>query len=251
MQLSVLIIAKNESQHIADCLNSVAFADECIVIDDNSDDGTADIARQHGAVVFTRAMQGDFAGQQNFAITQAVGDWLLFLDCDERITTPLATEITQVISSAKKAYRIRRLNHFAGQRVRFGTLRSDSVCRLLPRENAYFEGRVHQKLKHPYPEKTLKNAMLHYTYSSWTQYYSKFEQYTRLSAEQYYQQGKTAGFTKDILLRPLWAFIKMYAIHGGFLDGRLGWLLAVNHYYYTMTKYSRLYSLQHFGKDSL
>ncbi len=177
-------------------------------------------------------MQGDFAGQQNFAITQAVGDWLLFLDCDERITKPLATEITQVINSAKKAYRIRRLNHFAG-------------------ENAYFEGRVHQKLKHPYPEKTLKNAMLHYTYSSWTQYYSKFEQYTRLSAEQYYQQGKTAGFTKDILLRPLWAFIKMYAIHGGFLDGRLGWLLAVNHYYYTMTKYSRLYSLQHFGKDSL
>lgn len=251
MQLSALILAKNESVNMADCLACLAFADEIIVVDDNSADDTAAIAARCGAKVYERAMQGDFAEQQNFAIGKAGGDWLLFVDCDERITPALADEIQLVMQKKPKAYRIRRLNHFAGQRVRFGSLRRDSVCRLLPRLQVKAERRVHQKFQHPYRESTLKSPMLHYTYASWTQYYDKFEHYTRLSAQQYAAQGKRVGFVKDIVLRPLWAWLKMYIIHGGFLDGRLGWLLAVNHYHYTMTKYSRLYSLYHYGEDSL
>ncbi len=251
MKLSAVIIAKNEAHNIAACLDSLSFCDEIIVVDDMSTDDTVTLAEQAGARVFRRALDGDFAGQQNFGIAQAGGDWVLFVDCDERITPALAAEIQTVIAQPACAYRIRRLNHFAGQRVRFGTLRVDSVCRLAPRQNLAFTGRVHQHLTHDFEEKTLKAEMLHYTYSSWQQYYQKFEHYTRLAARQYHEQGRRAHFGRDCLLRPLWAFLKMYVFHGGFLDGRIGWLLAVNHYYYTLVKYARLYSMQHYGEEVL
>lgn len=249
--LSALIIAKNEQRHIADCLRSVDFVDEVIVIDDNSDDDTVSIAKDMGAKVFTRAMNGNFAEQQNFAIAQATGEWLLFIDCDERITPELAQEIQTAVKGEAIAYWIRRFNYFAKQRVRYGVLRADSVCRLVPAKEVHLIGHVHPHLQHPYPNQNMQHGMLHYTYDSWTQYYGKFEQYTRLSAEKYAEQGKTARFFRDIVLRPVWAFLKMYVIHGGFLDGKIGWILAVNHYHYTMAKYVRLYTLQQYGKDSL
>ncbi len=252
MKLSALLIAKNESKHIADCIKSLSFADEIIVIDDHSDDDTPIIAEQLGAKVFTRALNGDFAGQKNFAMARAQGDWLLLIDCDERITPELATEIQAVIEENQAiAYRLRRINYVAGQRVRFGTLRSDSVCRLIPNQGLKFEGLVHEKLIHDLNEKTLKSPMIHYTYDSWTQYYAKFEQYTRLSAQSYQRRGRKAHFLRDIMGRPLWAFIKVYLFYGGFLDGKIGWILAVNHFHYTMTKYTRLYSLQKNGEDTL
>lgn len=254
MKLSVIVIAKNEQQHIAACLTSVAFADEIIVIDDHSSDDTAELARAAGATVYQRAMNGDFAAQQNFAIEKAQGQWLLFIDCDERTTPALATEIQAVIQQSPQpacAYRLRRLNHFAGQRVRFGTLRPDSVVRLIPNDNVHFAGRVHQTLQHRFSEKTLAQPMLHYTYASWSQYYQKFEQYTRISAQQMAERGKRVAFFRDILLRPQWAFFKMYIVHGGFLDGKIGWLLAINHYHYTQAKYARLLAIQTHGEDSV
>lgn len=251
MKLSAIIIAKNEQAHISDCLHSVAFADEMIVVDDNSEDDTAILAKNAGATVIVRSMNGDFAGQQNFAIAQARGEWLLFIDCDERVTPELAKEIQQAIYQPACAYRLRRLNHFAGQRVRFGTLRPDSVVRLVPNTNVQFVGRVHQKLHHDLAEKTLNAMMLHYTYTSWTQYYQKFEHYTRLSAQQAAAKGKKVVFLRDIVLRPKWAFVKVYLIHGGFLDGKIGWLLAVNHYHYTQAKYARLAAIYEHGEEAL
>lgn len=252
MKLSALLIARNETKHIAECIKSVAFADEVIVIDDHSTDDTATIARQLGAKVFTRALDGDFAGQKNFAIEQAQGEWLLLIDCDERITPALATKIQSAIADNHPvAYRLKRVSYFAGQRVRFGTLRPDSVCRLIPNQGIRFQGLVHEKLIHDLTEKTLQAPMQHHTYDSWTQYYEKFEQYTRLSAKNYHAKGRQAHFVRDIFVRPLWAFIKVYLIYGGFLDGKIGWILSVNHFHYTMTKYTRLYSLQKHGEDTL
>jgi len=251
MKISAIIIAKNEQKNISACLQSVGFADEMIVIDDHSIDNTVQLAKEAGARVLIRAMGDDFSGQQNFAINQAQGQWLLFIDCDERITRELAIEIQQVTEKAPCAYRLRRLNHFAGQRVRFGPLRSDSMVRLVPNDNVQFQGRVHQQLHHHFAEKTLKSPMLHFTYSSWQQYYQKFEHYTRLAAQQAFDNGKSVSFWRDIILRPQWAFFKMYIIHGGFLDGKIGWLLAVGHYYYTQTKYARLLTIKNYGKDAL
>ncbi|QRN41161.1 MAG: glycosyltransferase [Neisseriaceae bacterium] len=245
-KISALIIAKNEHDNITECLKSVSFCDEVIVIDDFSDDDTVELAQSLGATIYQRAMNGDYGAQQNFAISKAKNPWLLLIDCDERITEPLKNEILQVVQNPPLvAYQIKRLNHFNAKRVYFGTMRPDYVCRLIPREGTSIQGKVHQKTQHPYSEDKLKNGMLHYTYQSWEEYYAKFDRYTQLSAEKYLFEGKTSHFFLDLTLKPLWSFIKMYFIHLGFLDGKLGFVLAKNHYFYTYTKYMRFYYLQH------
>ncbi|WP_274571884.1 glycosyltransferase family 2 protein [Neisseria leonii] len=242
--VSVLIMARNEQHNIEDCIKSCTFADEIIVIDDFSTDETARLAEALGARVIRRHMDGDFGGQQMFAVGQARCPWVLFLDADERISPDLAEEIRQTAQQSQDtAYWIRRHNRFRHNRATHGTLRPDYVCRLLPAKGIRVEGLVHQAIVHPYRNARLKSPMFHYTYDNWDQYFGKFNAYTRLSAEKYREAGKPVGFFKDIILRPFWAFIKVYLFDRGFLDGRIGWIFAVNHYFYTMTKYVRLYYL--------
>ncbi|MBR7001914.1 MAG: glycosyltransferase family 2 protein [Neisseriaceae bacterium] len=242
MPLSVIILTHNEQHNIAECIQSVDFADEILVIDDYSTDNTVKIARELNATVIERALNGDFAAQRNFALSHATHDWVLFLDADERITEPLAQEIKQVIQNNQQiACKIRRLNHFQHRPVRHGTLKPDFVTRLFPKNGVQYVGQVHESPQHAYPTQNLKHSMLHFTYESWQQYLHKLNQYATLSAVRYRTQNKRVSFLKDIVLRPLWAFLRVYVFHLGFLDGKVGYLLAVNHYFYTLQKYQRLY----------
>ncbi|MCD8284399.1 MAG: glycosyltransferase family 2 protein [Opitutae bacterium] len=242
--LSVVIIAKNEEANIEECLRSVAFAEEIIVVDDFSDDNTEEIAKRLGAKVYQRKLDG-WGPQQTFAITQATQPWLLLLDCDERITPKLAQEIRERVSHNEKfAYEIKRINHFKRLRVNHGVLRPDYVPRLIPRAGTSVEGLVHPKIVYPYPTKKLRAPMLHFTYESWTAYLVKLEKYTRLAAQKKYDQGKRAHFFLDIILRPAFAFFKIHFLNLGFLDGRIGLCLSIGHYYYTAMKGIRLYYLQ-------
>lgn len=244
MELSVLILAKNEENNIADCINSVRFANEIIIIDDGSTDKTAGIAQNLGAKIIRHAMNGDWGQQQTFAIAQATNEWILFIDADERISEPLAQEIVKAVQKNEPAaYWLRRENKFHFNKATHGTLRPDYVCRLLPAKGTRVEGYVHPAIIHPYKNTKLHNVMYHYTYDNWNQYFGKFNNYTNLAAEKYRNEGKSVSFFKDIVLRPAWAFFKIYIFNGGFLDGKLGWILSVNHYFYTMTKYVRLYYL--------
>lgn len=244
VNVSVLILAKNEQANIADCIKSCSFANEIIVIDDFSTDDTATIATSLGAKVIQRSMAGDWGGQQTFAIQQASYEWIFFLDADERVTPSLAKEIGKAVEQDEKnAYWVLRKNRFHFNKATHGVLRPDYVCRLMPAKDSYVEGYVHPAIITPYPNKQLSGWMEHYTYDNWEQYFNKFNNYTKLAAEKYRKQGKKCGFFKDIIFRPFWAFIKMYFIQGGFLDGKLGWILSVNHYFYTMNKYVKLYYL--------
>lgn len=245
LPLSVVIVARNEEKNIRDCLESVEFAQEVILVDDFSTDATREISASLGAKVFQRAMAGDWGAQQTFAIEQATQDWVLLLDCDERITPALAREIRECVSSGEKnAYAIRRINHFKRVRVNHGVLRPDFVPRLLPRAGTRVEGFVHPKIVFSAPLKKLREPMLHYTYETWTSYLGKFDKYTKLAAEKAFAEGKRAKFFRDIVFRPAFAFFKMYILQGGFLDGKIGWILSVNHYFYTEMKYVRLYFIQ-------
>lgn len=245
LPLSVVIVARNEEANIRACLDSAAFAEEMILVDDFSEDATAEIARERGAKVFRRAMNGDWGAQQTFAIGQAAQPWILLLDCDERITPALADEIRRcVLSDEKCAYAIKRINHFKGVRVNHGVLRPDYVPRLMPRAGTRVEGVVHPKIVFSCPLKKLRASMLHYTYETWRAYLTKFEKYTRLAAEKAFAEGKRARFLRDVVLRPAFAFFKMYVLQGGFLDGKIGWILSANHFFYTEMKYVRLYFLR-------
>ncbi len=243
-KLSVLILAKNEEKNIPDCIHSVPFADEVLVIDDHSTDKTKELAESLGARVIIRAMDGDWGGQQTFAIRQAKYEWVLFLDADERISEPLGKEIVAAVAKGEPlAYWIQRENKFKHNHAIHGILRPDFVDRLFPAQDSYVEGLVHPKIVTPYPNRRLKNLMYHYTYDNWNQYFGKFNNYTRLAAEKYKKEGKRCNFFLDIMLRPAWAFFKIYFLNLGFLDGKLGFIFSVNHFFYTMTKYVRLYYL--------
>ncbi|MCF7528774.1 glycosyltransferase family 2 protein [Neisseria lisongii] len=239
--ISLLILTKNEEKNIRDCIESCTFADEIIVIDDNSDDTTPQIAESLGAKVITRSMSGDWGGQQTFAIEQAKSDWIFFIDADERCTPELCAEIKTVVGQGKPfGYWVKRINHFQRKLVRRGPLSPDWVCRLMPRTGSRVEGFVHPQIIHQHKNKKLKNPMLHYTYETWDQYLRKMNQYSTLAAEKYRKENKSSRPFMDIFLRPMFAFIKMYFFKLGFLDGMLGYILCKNYANYTMNKYVKL-----------
>ena len=244
-RISVLILAKNEAHNIQECIESCRFADEVIVIDDFSTDQTAQIARSLGAKVIERSMNGDWGGQQTFAIEQAQCEWIFFIDADERCTPSLCDEIRQVVTSGEKyGYWVKRINHFQKQLVQYGPLSPDWVCRLMPKQGSRVEGFVHPKIIHQHSDKKLTHTMLHYTYQTWEQYLRKMNQYSTLAAEKNYQEGKRCHVVFDIVLRPAFAFFKMYVLKKGFLDGALGYMLSKNYANYTMNKYIKLKYLQ-------
>lgn len=239
--ISLLILAKNEEKNIGECIKSCTFANEVIVIDDHSNDETPIIAESLGAKVITRDMNGDWGKQQTFAIEQAKLDWIFFIDADERCTPELCKEIEEVVAQGQPfGYWVKRLNHFQRKLVRHGSLSPDWVCRLMPRIGSYVEGVVHPKIVHQHGNKKLRAPMLHYTYETWEQYLRKMNQYSTLAAEKYKQEGKSSYPFFDLILRPLFAFIKMYFLKRGFLDGMLGYILCKNYANYTMNKYVKL-----------
>lgn len=242
--VTVIILAKNEEQNIRDCIETVQFADEVLVIDDGSTDKTIEIAESMGARVIHHAMNGDWGGQQTFGIKQAKSKWILFLDADERISKELANNIIKAVKKDEpKAFWMQRRNKFHHNKVTHGVLRPDYVLRLMPAEGSYVEGYVHPAIITPYEEDKLKGPMYHFTYDNWHQYFNKFNNYTTLAAEKYKDAGKSCSFIKDIMIRPAWAFFKVYILDRGFLDGKMGFILSVNHYFYTMIKYVKLYYL--------
>ena len=243
--VSVLILAKNEEKNIEECLNSVSFAQDILVIDDFSTDSTKILAEKLGARVIQRSMSGDWGGQQTFAIKQAKCDWIFFIDADERCTPELAEEIAATVALGEKAgFWIKRINHFKRKIVKHGPLSPDWVCRLMPTEGSYVEGFVHPKIIHQFADKKLHNVMLHYTYETWQQYIAKMNQYSSLAAEKNKQAGKHCHFLFDVIIRPAFAFFKMYILKLGILDGQLGYMLCKNYANYTMNKYIKLKYLE-------
>lgn len=242
--LTVIILAKNEESHIHDCIQSALFADEILLIDDYSTDNTVSIAQSLGARIVQHALNGNWAQQRQFALTQAQSDWVLFLDADERITPELATEIQTTLNSEDLyAYLLPRKNVFHHNRATHGSVRPDKVLRLFPKEGATVQGMVHETIVIPYEQRSLHHYLEHYTYDNWEQYFRKFNTYTSVAARQYHENGKACSFWKDIVLRPHWAFIKIYFLQKGCLDGKMGFILSIYHYMYTLTKYVKLYYL--------
>ena len=159
-KISALILAKNEERNIEDCIKTVLFCDEVLVIDDFSTDRTKEIAEGLGARVLQRGMNGDWGGQQTFAIQSATHEWVLFVDADERISNALAEEIKEAVARGEqKAYWIRRENRFHFNKATHGVLHPDYVNRLFPAKGSYVEGYVHPKIVAPYPDKKLKSPM--------------------------------------------------------------------------------------------
>ncbi len=244
-EVSVVILAKNEEKFIGACIESVkSFADEIVVVDDFSTDKTPEICERLGARVVKRALNGDWGSQQTFAIEQAKCDWIFIIDADERATPELAEEIKKILAEDDKkfAYRCSRLSYFWGQPLRHGGWFPDYVTRLFPKAGTYVEGLVHQKIVHQCEEKKFAASkyLVHYPYRDWEHYFGKFNVYTTLAAKKMRDAGKSANIL-DVIFHPLWAAFRMYFLRGGFLDGKIGFILATFHFFYTMAKYVKLW----------
>ena len=243
MKLAVIILTHNEERHIEACIRSASFADEILVIDDDSTDRTAEIARALGARVAAHPLAGDFAGQRNYALTQTDADWVFYVDADERVNPETEAALRRIMAEdARAVYEVRRINVTFGQQMYYGAHRPDYPRRFFPRDAVRWEGLVHERPVSELPVRRLRASLLHYTYTDWDRYFQKFNQYTTLMAERQYNDGKRASFLK-VLLDPPFAFFRFYILQRGFLDGRLGFILGMFHGFYTMVKYVKLYYL--------
>ena len=243
MKLAVIILTHNEERHIEACIKSAAFADEILVIDDESTDRTAELARAQGARVIERPLAGDFAAQRNFALTQTDADWVLYVDADERVSPETEPELRRVMAeNARAVYEIKRINVAFGQRMNYGGHKPDYSRRFYPRDAVHWVGLVHEHTESDLPIRRMRGSLLHYTYTDWDRYFQKLNQYSTLMAERQHTEGRHSSFFK-ILLDPPFAFFRFYILQCGFLDGRLGFILAVFHGFYTMMKYVKLHNL--------
>jgi glycosyltransferase involved in cell wall biosynthesis len=230
MTLSVVVIARNEARVIARCLESVAWADEIIVLDAASSDGTADIARTSNAKVTTTADWPGFGPQKNRALDLATGDWVLSLDADEWITRELRAEIEQAIGAPGNhaAFRLPRLSSYCGRFMRHSGWWPDFVTRLFRRGAARFSAdRVHERLVVDGAVGTLRESLMHEAIVDLDDALEKMNAYSTAGALMQFERGKTASLAGAVL-HGAWTFIRTYVLRRGFLDGREGFMLAMS-----------------------
>lgn len=227
--ISAVIIAKNEEENIKNCILGLKWCDEILVIDDNSLDKTAKIAKEAGAKVIKHPLNNDFASQRNFALKEAKHDWIFFVDADEVVTPKLAGEIQKALSSAGLGkiarFYFKRDDYFLGKLLKYGETSCLRVLRLGRRGGGNWTRKVDEVWEISGQTKTFKNPLLHYSHSNLTQFLEIINNRSTLNAEEFYLQGKKLTFFES--LKPFLKFIQNYFFRLGVLDGVFGFVFAV------------------------
>jgi len=243
-KITALIPTYNEERNILECLESVRWADEILVVDSFSTDRTVEIAGNLGARI-TQREYGSHASQRNWAIPQASHPWVLLLDADERCSPDLQQEIRAILEKGPdyKLNKIHRWNYFLGHLQRHGDWGNDWVIRFFHRDIACFEecGSFHGEIQASEPIDRLMNPIFHYPYQNLDEYFIKFNRYTTDGAFHLLNQGKKFS-TLDLVARPLWRFIRSYFLRLGFLDGVAGFIVCALAGMYVFVKYSKLWA---------
>ena len=240
VRLTVIIPTFNEEHYIEDCLYSVKFADEIIVIDSFSTDETVAIANRYDCKVIQRKFD-NFSNQKNHALQFATCDWVLFVDADERIPYQLQTQIFNAIGSGKHSGYKLKFPHFFLNRFLYHHY--NYVTRLVVRTECRFEGSVHEKLIIDGSIGKLDSPVLHYTYKGLQHYISKKDSYAWLQAEQMLKKNKKVTYF-HLAFKPFYRFFSSYVLRGGFRDGISGLAIAGINAYGVFSRYAKLILLQ-------
>jgi len=243
--LSVLIITKDEEKNIQECLESVTWADEIVVVDSGSRDRTVEIAKAYTPKVFSAEWRG-YAETKRWALDKVTGEWILWLDADERVTPELAREIREAIRNDRgiEGFYIPRKAFFLGRWIRHGGWYPGYVLRLIRREKAHFShSLVHEYLDFQGRAARLHSPLLHHTDPTIEHYFEKFNRYTSLAAQELWERGRRFRLV-DLIFRPIHMVLKMYVFKRGFLDGFQGFLLAILSGTYVFVKYAKLWELE-------
>lgn len=250
LNLSAVIITRNEESNIKRCLKSLKIADEIIIIDSGSTDKTIEVAESMGAVVYSKEWEG-YGPAKKEGVSKASGKWIISLDADEELSPKLANEISKIITQENKinGYFIKRKTNFLGKWIYHCGWYPDYILRLFKKADGDFnDSFVHEKVVINGQTGRLKNEILHYSYNTVEQYFEKFDNYTSIGAKQAYDNNKKAGWFK-IAIKPPVAFIKHYLIKLGFLDGLEGFIISAFSAMAVMVKYTKLRQLIKKSRD--
>lgn len=243
--IGVYIITKNEEHNIRECLESVKWADEIVLIDDNSTDETVEIAREYRCQIIQSQWRG-YGLQKQFALEHLATEWALNIDGDERVSKNLATEILYTINRGPLTiggYELPFEFYFLGQRMRFGGCGSEKHLRLFRRKKGkYDKTTIHETLVVEGEIGLLKNPVIHHSYWDEAEYFKKFEEYTTLAAQEMHKAGKKAHWYKFLSFP--WELFRRIIIYGAFLDGLAGLKYAWYSSLYVLVKYKKLLKLQ-------
>jgi len=250
--LAACIIAFNEEDRIGGCLDSVAWADEIIVVDSGSTDRTAAIAREKGARVIVRDWPG-YVAQKNFALGQAAADWALSVDADERVTAELAAAIRGLLAAPGEGVAgasVPRRTWYLDRWIRHGGWYPDRRVRLVRRGRGRWEGgHVHECLVAEGAVRALEGDLLHLTYRGLADQLRTIDRYTTEAARGLAERG-ARGALGGMIVNPPLKFLKMYLLKAGFLDGLPGFISAVMGGYYVFLKYAKLWELRRRERDA-
>jgi len=243
--LTAIVPTFNEEDNISDCLASLSFADEILVVDSFSTDRTVEIAR---SVPKARVLQHEYSGngpQCNWAMDQAAGPWILIVDADERVPAELAREIERLLekSPAADQYLLKRRNFFLGREIRGSGWGRDRLVRLLRNGSArYPERRVHADIAVAASTPTLAAPLVHFTCRSMNAYLEKLHRYAEWGAADLRQRGRSASWVA-VVFRPAWRFFRSFVLEAGFRDGTAGLVLCILQAYGVFLKWARLWEM--------
>jgi glycosyltransferase involved in cell wall biosynthesis len=241
--LSACIITYNEADRIADCLRSVGFCEEIVVVDSHSTDGTRELAASLGARVIERDWPG-YRSQKQFAVDAARHDWVLCLDADERVSAPLRAEISALRARgfpAAAGWSVPRVTEYFGRFLWHGNAYPDRLVRLFDRRRGGWSGyEIHENTAVAGRVGRLQGYLEHYAYRSLGDHMNRVQRYADLMAQALYEHGRRCGLSK-VLLNPAWRFVRGYLLRLGFLDGWRGLVFALVESAYVRRKYLGLY----------
>ncbi len=245
--LSAVIITYNEINYIQRCVEAVEFADEIIVVDSFSTDGTFEYLKEHPRVDVIQNKFENFTSQKSFALGMVNHDWVLFIDADEVITKDLELEILETINLQEideVAFWFYRVFMFENHPLKYSGTQSDKNIRLFRKSKVKFNPRklVHETLEINGASGVFKAKLIHYCYKNYEDYKTKIIYYGKLKAQQDFKKNKHFNYVL-LLVKPFWTFFRKYIIRYGFLDGKRGFILCYLNAIGTYERYKELKSL--------
>lgn len=242
--ITAIILTKNEEKNIVDCIESVKFCDEVVVIDDYSQDSTRKLAREKGARVLKRKLDNDFAKQRNIGLQKAKGDWALYVDADERVSAELKREIkTEMNRNGFEGFYLKRRDFIWGRELKYGETGKVKLLRLAKKKKGEWERGVHEVWNINIETKTLVNPLLHYPHPTLRGFLEELNWMSGLHAKENLKEGKKSNLLKIVIL-PTFKFIQNYFLRLGFLDGMQGFVLALTMSLHSYLAWSKLWLMK-------
>lgn len=242
-------MVRNEEAQIRECLNTISWADEIVIIDQSSIDSTVNISKEFTDKVFVTEPKGYCEPDRNLAIKKASSKWIFYIDADERVSPELRDEILLVVRSSniKPAYYVKRRNYFLGKWIKTCGWYPSPVLRLFKKGEVIFPNEIHQVPPHRKGYGYLINDLIHYSYSSFDEYFEKFNRYTTQLAKEEFETGKriTAfNFIPNFLVRPSYVFLLRYLYYKGYKDGFRGFFISFSSALTTFVSKAKLLEMQ-------